>query len=201
MEGQFWTSRTDNDVTRCGLKFGFVGNLLFVPLMHESVLIRKFKDGTRAVNMFLHLRPERKVKSKPKYSINLSQECVDVILKGNVTRHSPGENFVLDELPPDELPPSPVEVQHTFIDQSSFMPQLVNSNGEIMKFDPLHCNDVVTHETEESVDDLSAVTSSYPIGTVEIIMPSVSEGNDIPIGSIADGSNVKEESQMSTDRH
>ena len=199
MEGQFWTSRTDNDVTRCDLKFGFIGNLLFVPLMHESVLIRKFKDGTQAVNMFLHLRPERKVKSKPKYSINLSQECVDVILKGNVTRHSPGENFVLDELPPDELPPSPVGVQHTFIDQSSFMPQLVNSNGEIIKFDPLHCNDVVTHETEESVDDLSAVTSSYPIGTVEIIMPSVSEGNDIPIGSIADGSNVKEESQMSTD--
>ena len=100
---------------------------------------------------------------------------------------------------PDELPPSPVGVQHTFIDQSSFMPQLVNSDGEIMKFDPLHCNDVVTCETEESVDDLSAVKNSYPIGTVEIIMPSVTEANDIPIGSIADGSNVKEEHQMSTD--
>ena len=144
--------------------------------------------------MFLRLGPERKVKSKPKYSINLSQECVDVILKGNVTRHSPGENFVPDELPPDELPPSPVIVQHTFIHQSSFMPQLVNSDGEIMKFDPLHCNDVVTCETEESVDDLSAVTSSYPIGTAEIIMPSVTEGNDILIGSIADGSNVKDDS-------
>ena len=36
----------DNDITRCDLKFGFVGHLLFVPLMHESVLIRKFKDGT-----------------------------------------------------------------------------------------------------------------------------------------------------------
>ena len=30
-------------------------------------------------------------------------------------------------------------------------------------------------------------------------MPSVTEGSDIPNGSIADGSNVKEESQMSTD--
>ena len=120
--------------------------------------------------MFLRPRPERRVKSKPKYSINLSQECVDVILKGNVTRHFPGENFVPDELP-----------------------------DETMKFDPLHCNDVVTRETEESVDNLSEVTSLYPIGTVEIIMPSVTEGNDIPIGSIADGSNVKEESQMSTD--
>ena len=45
MEDRFWTSRMDNDVTRCDLKFGFVGNLLFVPLMHESVQIRKFKDG------------------------------------------------------------------------------------------------------------------------------------------------------------
>ena len=197
MEGRFWTSRTDNDVTRCDLKFGFIGNLLFVPLMHESVMIRKFKDGTRAVNVFLCPRPERKVKSKPKYSLNLSQECVDVIL-GNVSRHSLGENFVPDELPPEELPPSPVGVQHTFIDQSSFMPQLVNSDGEIMKFDPLHCNDVVSCETD--VDDLSAVKSSYPISTAEIIMPSVTEGNDIPIGSIGDGSNVKEESQMSTDR-
>ena len=50
-----------------------------------------------------------------------------------------------------------------------------------------------------SVEDLSAVTSSYPIGTVEIIMPSVTEGNDIPISSTAHGSNVKEESPMSTD--
>ena len=41
--------------------------------------------------------------------MNLSQECVDVIL-GNVSRHSREENFVPDELPPDELPPSPVEV-------------------------------------------------------------------------------------------
>ena len=141
---------------------------------------------------------ERRVKSKPKYSMNLSQECIDVIL-GNVSRHSPEENFVPDELPPDELPPSPVGVQHTFIDQSSFMPQLVNSDGEIMKFDPMHCNDVVTCESEQSVDDLSVVTSSYPISTVEIIMPSVTEGNDIPISSTAHGSNVKEESPMSTD--
>ena len=42
----------DNDITRCDLKFGFVGNVLFVPLMHESVQIRKFKDGTQAVNIF-----------------------------------------------------------------------------------------------------------------------------------------------------
>ena len=130
--------------------------------------------------------------------MNLSQECIDVIL-GNVSRHSLEENFVPDELPPDELPPSPVGVQHTFIDQSSFMPQLVNSDGEIMKFDPMHCNDVVTCESEQSVEDLSAVTSSSPIGTAEIIMPSVTEGNDIPISSTAHGSNVKEESPMSTD--
>ena len=39
MEGRYWTSREDNDVTRCDLKFGFVGNLQFVPLMHESVLV------------------------------------------------------------------------------------------------------------------------------------------------------------------
>ena len=143
--------------------------------------------------MFLHLRPERKQRSKPKFSINLSQECIDTILNHNVTTHSPEENFV-----PDELPPSPVGVEHTFIDQSSLMPQLVNSNDEIMKFDPLHCDDLVTCETEESVDDLSAVENSYPISTMEIIMPSVTEGNDIPIGSTADGSNVKEEHQMST---
>ena len=104
-----------------------------------------------------------------------------------------------DELPCEELPPSPVGVQHTFIDQSSFMPQLVNSNGEVMKFDPMHCNDAVTCESEQSVDDLSAVTSTYPSGTATIIMPSVTEGNDIPIGSTADGINVKEESPMSTD--
>ena len=104
-----------------------------------------------------------------------------------------------DELPPDELPASPVGVQHTFIDQSSFMPQLVNSDGDIMKFDPMHCNDVVTCESEQTVDDLSAVTSSYPIGTAEIIMPSVTEGNASPITYTAHGSNVKEESPMSTD--
>ena len=46
---------------------------------------------------------------------------------------------------------------------------------------------------------LLPVQNSYPIGTVEIIMPNVTEGNDIPIGSIADGSNAKEEHQMSTD--
>ena len=63
----------------------------------------------------------------------------------------------------------------------------------------MHCNDVVTCESEQSVEDLSAVTSSYPIGTAEIIMPSVTEGNDIPISSTAHGSNVKEESPMSTD--
>ena len=80
------------------------------------------------------------------------------------------------------------------------MPQLVNSDGEIMKFDPMHCNDVVTCESEQSVDNLSVVTSSYQIGTAEIIMPSVTEGNDIPISSTAHGSNVKEESPMSTDR-
>ena len=198
MEGRFWTSHMDNDVTRCDLKFGFVGNLLFVPLMHESVHIRKFKDGTRAVNIFLRPRPERRVKSKPRYSINLSQECIDVIT-GNVTRNSPGEKFVPDELPCEELPPSAVGVQHTLIDESSFMPKLVNSDGEVMKFDPMHCNDAVTRESDQSADDLSAVTSSYPIGTAEIIMPSVTEGNDIPIGSTADGINVKEESLMSTD--
>ena len=198
MEGRFWTSCMDNDVTRCDLKFGFIGNLLFVALMHDSVHIRKFKDGTRAVNIFLCLRPERRVKSKPKYSINLSQECIDVIT-GNVTRNSPGENFVPDELPCEELPPSPVGVQDTFIDQSSFMPQLVNSDGEVMKFNPMHCNDAVTRESEQSVDNLSAVTSTYPSSTATIIMPSVTEGNDIPIGSTADGINVKEESPMSTD--
>ena len=82
-----------------------------------------------------------------------------------------------DELPSEELPPSPVGVQHTFVDQSSFMPQLVNSDGEIMKFNPMHCNDVVTRKSEQSVDDLSVVTSTYPIGTVKIIMSSVTQGN------------------------
>ena len=36
MDGHYWTSRKDNDVTRCDLKFGYVGKLLFVPLLHKK---------------------------------------------------------------------------------------------------------------------------------------------------------------------
>ena len=53
MEGHFWTTRRDTDVAQCYLKFGFIGNLLFVPLMHESVVCRCFPDDTRCVNLFL----------------------------------------------------------------------------------------------------------------------------------------------------
>ena len=53
MEGCFWTTRRDNDVSQCYLKFGFIGNLLFVPLLHESVVCRRFPDDTRCVNLFL----------------------------------------------------------------------------------------------------------------------------------------------------
>ena len=56
MEGHFWTTRRDNDVTQCYLKFGFIGNLLFVPLMHESVTCRRFPDDTHCVNLFLPKR-------------------------------------------------------------------------------------------------------------------------------------------------
>ena len=47
MDGRYWTSRKDNDVTHCDLKFGYVGTLLFVPLLHKSAVNRHFKDGTR----------------------------------------------------------------------------------------------------------------------------------------------------------
>ena len=55
MEGCFWTTRRDNDVVQCYLKFSYIGNLLFVPHMHESVKCRKFPDDTH-VNLFLPKR-------------------------------------------------------------------------------------------------------------------------------------------------
>ena len=78
MDGRYWTSRKDNDVTCCDLKFGYVGNLLFVPLLHESAVNRHFKDGTRCVNMFLHPCLERGSKG---YDVptHFSRECSEVM--------------------------------------------------------------------------------------------------------------------------
>ena len=56
MESRFWTTRRDNDVLQCYLKFGYIGNLLFVPNMHESVQCQKFPDGARCVHLFLPKR-------------------------------------------------------------------------------------------------------------------------------------------------
>ena len=56
MESRFWTTRRDNDVSQCYLKFGYIGNLLFVPIMHESVQCRKFLDGARCVHLYLPKR-------------------------------------------------------------------------------------------------------------------------------------------------
>ena len=56
MESRFWTTRRDNDVSQCYLKFGYIGNLLFVPIMHESVQCRKFPDGAHCVHLYLPKR-------------------------------------------------------------------------------------------------------------------------------------------------
>ena len=53
MESRFWTTRRDNDMLQCYLKFGYIGNLLFLLIMHESVQCRKFPDGTRCIHLFL----------------------------------------------------------------------------------------------------------------------------------------------------
>ena len=56
MESRFWTTRRDNDVSQYFLKFGYIGNLLFVLIMHESVQCHKFPDGARCVHLYLPKR-------------------------------------------------------------------------------------------------------------------------------------------------
>ena len=66
MEGCFWTSRRDNDVTQCYLKFGFIGNLLFVPLPHESAQCQRFPDDTHAVTLFFPKRVSQRQQDRKK---------------------------------------------------------------------------------------------------------------------------------------
>ena len=77
MEGHFCTTR-DNDVSQCYLKFGFIGNLLLVPLLHESVVCRRFPDDTRCVNLFLpkhcSLRQLDRKKTQQSSSVTTTEE-------------------------------------------------------------------------------------------------------------------------------
>ena len=65
MEHRFWTTRRDNDVRQCYMKFAYTGNLLFLPIMHESERVRKFHDQTRAVMLFLPKRVSARNKAAP----------------------------------------------------------------------------------------------------------------------------------------
>ena len=100
MDGHYWTSRKDKDVTCCDLKFGYIGNLLFVPLLHEGAVHRHFMDGTRCVNMFLRPRLERRSKG---YDV-------------------PSQFH-------DELPCN-VGIEYKFFDNTSFMPVCVIPENE-----------------------------------------------------------------------
>ena len=122
MDGRYWTSRKDNDVTRCDLKFGYVGNLLFVPLLHKSAVHRHFKDGTRCVNMFLCPRLERRSKSYDVPS-HFSTECSELMFPDRFCTDI-SETFVHDELPCD------VGIEYNFIDNTSFTPESVIPKNE-----------------------------------------------------------------------
>ena len=77
MEGRFWTTKRDNDVVQCYLKFGFIGNLLFVPLMHESVTCRRFPDDTHCVNLFLPKHYSLRQLDRKKTQKSLSETTIE----------------------------------------------------------------------------------------------------------------------------
>ena len=171
MDGRFWTSRKDNDVTRCDLKFGYVGNLLFVPLLHESAVHRRFKDGTRCVNMFLRPRLERRSKGYDVPS-HFSTECSELMFTDRFCTDI-SETFVCDELPCD------VGIEYKFVDNTSFTPENVCYSSKIN--DVNSDVDVKVCLSEASCSD----ECTNPIGTAHVIFQEHTTDNtdDIPLSS------------------
>ena len=173
MDGRYWTSRKDNDVTHCDLKFGYVGNLLFVPLLHKSVVHRRFKDGTRCVNMFLCPHLERRSKGYDVPS-HFSTECSELMFPDRFHTDI-SETFVPDELPCD------VGIEYKFVENTSFTPAIVFPQNEVLSTN----NNDVNSDLDVKVS-LSEVGCSeectHPIGTAHVIYPEHTT-DDIPLSS------------------
>ena len=179
MDGRYWTSRKDNDVTRCDLKFGYVGNLLFVPLLHESAVHRRFKDGTRCVNMFLRPRLERRSKGYDVPS-HFSTECSELMFPDRFCTDI-SDTFLRADLPCD------VGIEYKFVDNTSFTPQRVLPENEENVCYSSQINDVNTDvDVKVCLSEASCSDESRnPIGTAHVILPehTTDSTDDIPLSS------------------
>ena len=78
MESRFWTTRRDNDMSQCYLKFGYIGNLLFVLITHESVQCCKFPDGARCLHLYLPKRSSARQRDRKNVQIAPAIETITI---------------------------------------------------------------------------------------------------------------------------